>query len=257
MLHGSLHQAGLSRAIVHEAFHIPGLHRLGFAIDVNCRHAAFDAADWATIQIMLLDAQDSQLVLVDYQTRLMPAIFEGPLVVANALRLARIAQLMKVPLWATAQNPAKLGDTMPELDTVIKESGGRTLAKMSFGACAAGLVDVLRPPERKPAGGNARSVPKHLQNTTQQSAAERNNILVAGCETHVCLLQTALELLEQEFDVWVVTDACGSRTERNRDAAFDRLAGNGAELVTTEMVAFEWLRSAEHPFFKQVQALIK
>jgi nicotinamidase-related amidase len=70
-------------------------------------------------------------------------------------------------------------------------------------------------------------------------------------------MQTALELLEQEFDVWVVTDACSSRSERNRDAAFDRLAGNGAELVTTEMVAFEWLRSAEHPAFRDVHKLIK
>jgi hypothetical protein len=54
-----------------------------------------------------------------------------------------------------------------------------------------------------------------------------------------------------------VTDACSSRSERNRDAAFDRLAGNGAELVTTEMVAFEWLRTADHEMFKQVQSLIK
>ena len=67
--------------------------------------------------------------------------------------------------------------------------------------------------------------------------------MIAGCEAHVCLLQTALDLLEDEFEVWVVTDACSSRTERNRDAAFDRLAGAGAELVTTEMVGFEWLRT--------------
>jgi len=73
----------------------------------------------------------------------------------------------------------------------------------------------------------------------------------------VCLLQTALDLLDEEFEVWVVTDACTSRTERNRDAAYDRLAGAGAELVTTEMVIFEWLRTAEHPDFKAVQALIK
>ena len=69
-------------------------------------------------------------------------------------------------------------------------------------------------------------------------------------------LQTALGLIEQEIDVWVVTDACGSRTERNRDAAFDRLAGAGAELVTTEMVAFEWLRTAEHPAFRDMLALV-
>lgn len=206
---------------------------------------------------MLLDAHDSQLVLVDYQTRLMPAIFEGPLVLANALRLSRIAQLMEVPLWATEQNPAKLGENLSELRVLVAQSGGKTLAKMSFGA-AEELVDWLRPPDRKaPGGGNVRSLPKHLQKAVPPSRPARPSIVIAGCEAHVCLMQTALELLEQEFDVWVVTDACGSRTERNRDAAFDRLAGNGAELVTTEMVAFEWLRTAEHPLFKQVQTLIK
>ena len=64
-------------------------------------------------------------------------------------------------------------------------------------------------------------------------------------------------LLEEEFEVWVVTDACSSRSERNRDAAFDRLAGAGAELVTTEMVAFEWLRTVEHPVFKEILGLVK
>ena len=82
-------------------------------------------------------------------------------------------------------------------------------------------------------------------------------MVIAGCEAHVCLLQTALDLLEDEFEVWVVTDACASRSDRDRDAAFDRLAGAGAELLTTEMVLFEWLRSAENPNFKQVQTWIK
>ena len=82
-------------------------------------------------------------------------------------------------------------------------------------------------------------------------------VVIAGCEAHVCLLQTALGLLEEELDVWVVTDACSSRSERNRDAAFDRLAAAGAELVTTEMVAFEWLRDAGHPRFKEVLAIVK
>ena len=69
--------------------------------------------------------------------------------------------------------------------------------------------------------------------------------------------KTALDLLEDDFEVWVVTDACASRSDRDRDAAFDRLAGAGAELLTTEMVLFEWLRSAENPDFKQVQTWIK
>lgn len=207
---------------------------------------------------MLLDADDSQLVLVDYQARLMPAIFEGELVLANALRLARLAGLMQVPVWGTAQNPDGLGPTVPELQAAMESAGGKSLAKMHFNAVEDGLADWLRPPVRKPqGGGNARSLPKHLQKAVPAEEEGRGVIVVAGCEAHVCLLQTALGLLDEEFEVWVVTDACSSRTERNRDAAFDRLAGAGAELVTTEMVAFEWLRTAEHPAFKDVLGLVK
>jgi len=200
---------------------------------------------------MLLDVSESQLVLVDYQARLMPAIFEGPLVLANALRLAQMARSLDVPAFGTEQSPDKLGANPPELRALCR----KTLSKAHFSAVADGLADWLRPPAR-PASGNARSLPKHLQKPAAP-ATERGTIVIAGCEAHVCLLQTALELVEQEFDVWVVTDACSSRTERNRDAAFDRLAGAGAELVTTEMVAFEWLRSADHPAFRAVQGLIK
>lgn len=207
---------------------------------------------------MLLDADDSQLVLVDYQVRLMPAIFEGELVLANALRLAGMARLMAVPVWGTAQErPNKLGPNVPGVSAAIAAAGGRTLDKMHFSAVDDGLADWLRPPARKaPAGGNARSLPKHLQKAAPAEEEGRGVIVMAGCEAHVCLLQTALGLLEEEFEVWVVTDACSSRTERNRDAAFDRLAGAGAELVTTE-VAFEWLRTAEHPAFRDVLALVK
>ena len=203
---------------------------------------------------MLLDAAQSQLVLVDYQIRLLPAIFEGPLVLANAVRLGQLARLMAVPACGTEQNPSKLGENAPEVKVLCAQS----LIKMHFSAVEEGLGEWLRPPPQppQPVQGNARSLPKHLQKPAA-TAPERNMVVIAGCEAHVCLLQTALDLLEDEFDVWVVTDACSSRTERNRDAAFDRLAGAGAELVTTEMVAFEWLRTAEHPEFKLVQALIK
>ena len=198
---------------------------------------------------MLLDAAESQLVLVDYQAKLMPAIFESAAVVANAVRLGQIAQLMAVPVWGTEQNPSRLGQNLPELRALC----GQTLSKMHFSAVEEGLSEWLRPPAKAPAG-NARSLPKHLQKPPEP---QRSMIVMAGCEAHVCLLQTALDLLEDEFDVWVVTDACSSRTERNRDAAFDRLAGAGAELVTTEMAAFEWLRTSEHADFKAVLALVK
>lgn len=204
---------------------------------------------------MLLELDDSQLLLVDYQARLMPAIHEGSAVLANARRLVQMARLLKVPSFVTEENPQSLGTTVPELQTLIAQAGGKTFPKMSFSAVADGLAELLRPPVRAPQG-NARSLPKHLQKPGK-AAPERNTIVIAGCEAHVCLLQTALDLLDDEFEVWVVTDACGSRSERNRDAAFDRLAGAGAELVSTEMVAFEWLRSAEHPAFAEVLALVK
>lgn len=217
---------------------------------------------------MLLDLEQSQLVLIDYQFKLMPAIFEQELILANAIRLATAAKLFHMPIWATEQNPAKLGPNPVQ----ISSAATQTLSKMYFSGVAEGLGEWLRPPAKPQPpqrgggfrqGGNSRSMPKHLQNRPQQSQQseqdpeDRSMIVIAGCEAHVCLLQTALELLEEDFEVWVVTDACSSRTERNRDAAFDRLASVGAELVTTEMVIFEWLRTAEHDAFKNVLPLIK
>ena len=201
---------------------------------------------------MLLNAEDSQLVLVDYQERLMPALFQGDACLANGMRLAQAAHLLSVPVWGTEQNPGKLGSNPPQMKALCRQ----TLAKMQFSAVEEGLGEWLRPEVKSKPAGNARSLPKHLQKPVPTEPAQ-NSIVLAGVEAHVCLLQTALDLLEDEFEVWVVTDACTSRTERNRDAAYDRLAAAGAELLTTEMVLFEWLRSAEHPHFKEVQALIK
>ena len=182
----------------------------------------------------------------------MPAIFEADSVLLNAKRLAQAAQWMEIPVWGTEQNPEKLG----ALPGDVRQFCRSVLPKMSFSACADGLIELLKPPTRNTQTGNARSLPKHLQKKPEPESA-RQTIILGGVEAHICLLQTALDLLEQEFEVYIVTDACSSRTERNRDAAFDRLAGMGAELVTTEMVLFEWLRSAESDAFREIQALIK
>lgn len=197
---------------------------------------------------MLIEATASQLVLIDLQIKLIPAMHEGPVVVANALRLARAAQLLRVPTSVTEQNPAGLGPTVPELAEWAREP----LQKLSFSACDEGLVEQLQAYGTPKASPNARSVPKHLQKPAENA---RSEIIIAGLEAHVCVLQTVMGLLD-DFDVFVVTDACTSRTERNRDAAYDRLAAEGANLVTTEMVLFEWLRGSEHEQFKAVQALI-
>lgn len=198
---------------------------------------------------MLLEHTTSQLVLIDLQIKLLPAMLDGPAVLANARRLGAAAQLLQVPVSVTEQYPQGLGATVPEL----AQWAGTPLQKMSFSACDEGLLEHLQAQGAPKASPNARSIPKHLQ---KPPVNERMQIVLAGCEAHVCVLQTALGLVD-EFDVFVVTDACASRTERNRDAAYDRLAAEGANLVTTEMVLFEWLASAEHPQFKAVQALIR
>ena len=115
---------------------------------------------------MLLDVDDSQLILVDYQSKLMPAIHEGAAVLANAVRLGRMAQLLGVPVWGTEENPARLGENVSEVRALCS----RTLSKMHFSAVADGLANWLRPPARMAQGGNVRSLPKHLQKAVPPQA---------------------------------------------------------------------------------------
>ena len=127
-------------------------------------------------------------------------------------------------------------------------------AKMHFSASRTACWNCCA--RRRRQGGNARSLPKHLQKPPAPEAG-RDSIVLAGCEAHVCLMQTALDLLEEEFDVWVVTDACGSRTRTQPRRRLRPARRRRRELVTTEMVAFEWLRTADHPAFKDVLTLVK
>ena len=146
---------------------------------------------------MLHVPDDSVVVLVDFQTRLMPVIHEGVFVVTQAVRLARIAQIVGVPVMGTEQSPVQLGRNVPD----IKELCSSTVVKDHFDACAEGLVDAL------PAG--------------------RNSVIVAGCEAHVCVLQTAFGLLRSGRNVTVVSDAVGSRKTIDRDAGIARLGRQG------------------------------
>lgn len=178
-------------------------------------------------------AADSALVLIDYQERLMPAMHDGAAVVAKAAFLARVARELDVPVLATVQNPSRLGPNVDPLPELVDE----TVEKMTFAGCGPDLDAALG---RRTAHGGGTA-----------------EIVLGGCETHVCLLQSALGLLESGHRVWVVADACGSRHPADRDAALERLRAAGAIIVTAEMVAFEWLGTAAHPRFKAVSALVK
>ncbi len=177
-----------------------------------------------------LQAERCQLVLVDYQARLLPALHEGARALAEALLLADAAQLLGVPVLGTEQNPAGLGPNAPAL----AQRCARTLAKTHFDACEDGLLQAL---DDDPAG--------------------RSEVVIAGCEAHVCLLQTALGLRRAGRTVWVVAPACASRAAADHALALQRLAAAGAQVVSTEMVIFEWLQDCRHPRFREVLTRLK
>ncbi|MEO5697905.1 MAG: isochorismatase family protein [Burkholderiaceae bacterium] len=179
----------------------------------------------------LIDPRSCVVVLVDYQERLMPAIHRGAEVLAHAIGLADVARELGLRIIATEQNPAGLGHSVAE----ISRRCDATLSKAHFDACSDGLLDLLR---------------------TADGTAPRD-VVIAGCEAHVCLLQTALGLRRRGLSVWVVAPACGSRAADNHALAMHRLRTAGAGIVSVEMVAFEWLRSSDAERFKPVLERLK
>ena len=177
---------------------------------------------------MLLTAEGAVLLLIDLQERLMPVIHDHEAVVARCVRLAEAAQLLDVPIRATEQNPARLGATVAPLAAYPQA----TLSKTTFSAAVDPGFSALLP-------------------------AGAGQVVVAGCEAHVCVLQTVLGLLGSGRRVVVAADAVGSRDPADRAVALDRARQHGAEIVTSEMVLFEWLGDARHPKFREVQKLLK
>lgn len=178
-----------------------------------------------------LDPKRSSLVLVDYQSRLMPALEGGPAALGRAKCLAMGARILGVRTATTAQNPAGLGPGDADLDGLADAR----LEKRHFDGCADGLAALLTSP--------GRDVP--------------SDIVIAGCETHVCLAQSARGLLRAGFRVHVATDACASRRSGDRETALARLRDEGCRMATVEMALFEWLGSCDHPGFRDVLALVK
>jgi nicotinamidase-related amidase len=177
---------------------------------------------------VLLTTDGAVLLLIDLQQRLVPVIDDNETMVARAVRLAEAAQLLGVPVRATEQYPAGLGPTVAPLAAYPQA----VLAKTTFSATGdPGFAELL--------------------------PAEASQIILAGCEAHVCVLQTALGLLASGHRVIVAADAIGSRDPADRAAGIDRARQDGAEIVTSEMVLFEWLRDAQHPKFREVQKLLK
>jgi len=173
-----------------------------------------------------LDPENSLLLAIDFQPRLMTVIEDATTVVEHARRLRAVASLLGVPTLFTEQYAKGLGSTVEAF-----APSDDAFQKMTFDACGTpGFLDRLY---------------------------GKSDIVVTGCEAHICVLQTVLSLLEAGRRVFVVRDAIGSRRAESKETAIRRMERHGAEIVTVEMVVFEWLRTAEHPRFREVAALIK
>jgi nicotinamidase-related amidase len=175
---------------------------------------------------MLLQANDSMVLLIDIQQKLAPAIYETKAVEQAAAWVLQVALKLDIPLLATEQYPQGLGHTVPSLRELLPDDA--VLEKVHFSAW------------REPA--------------VQQRLAilGRQQIVVMGTESHVCVLQTALDLLAAGYQVFVVAEAVGSRTVENKQLALSRMQQAGCQIVSTEMLAFEWLERAATDSFRQI-----
>jgi nicotinamidase-related amidase len=182
-----------------------------------------------TSPLKRLKAETSALIVIDVQDKLLVKLPTAAALVRNAAFLLDVAALVDVPARATEQYPKGLGPTTPEL---ARRLPNPLPAKTAFSCCGAGTfleeLEMLRRP----------------------------NVVLAGMETHVCVSQTALDLLHAGLHVFLAVDALGSRFAIDHDTALRRLEQAGAVLTTTEAVAFEWVGDAAHPQFKAFSKLV-
>ncbi len=181
----------------------------------------------------LLDAQSATLVVIDFQAKLVPAIFERERAVGNAQLLLRLAEILKLPAILTTQNAAGLGPTIPEIQSLAQNVA--PIDKTSFGCF--GSDEFVR--------------------ALKQRAPGANTLLVAGIESHICVAQTVLGALESGYLVHVAEDAVSSRTAENWRVGLNRMERAGAVMSSTEMMVYELLRKSGTPEFKAVLPLLK
>lgn len=180
---------------------------------------------------MLIRPSDSCLIVIDMQERLVPAMQAPARTIKNAKLLISVARELDVPVLLTEQYPKGLGRTVQEIAKVA--NGLPVLEKMHFSCMEdASFADTFR-------------------------ALGRKQAVIAGMEAHICVMQTAANLMDEGYEVFVVTDATSSRTLESEQACLDRLGACGAGIVTTEMVVFEWLGKAGTDSFKKLLPLVK
>jgi len=178
-----------------------------------------------------LDISQTALVVVDLQEAFRSAIPEFPQVVSRAAMAVRGFQILNAPIIVTEQYPKGLGRTAEEILYSLPD-GFETIEKTSFSSC----IDAF---------------------TEKLNEYGARQIVLCGLETHICVNQTAHDLLANDFEVHVLTDAVGSRYTQDRDTGLSKMLQSGVIPATVEMALFEMMRDAKHEQFKEIQSLIK
>ncbi len=175
---------------------------------------------------MLIHPNKSCLLVIDIQDKLVPAIHDSETMIKNTRWLAEIAKIMEVPVLTSEQYPQGLGHTIPELQDVLP---AENVMEKTFFSCMSEAscnekINALRP----------------------------NQVVIVGMEAHVCVLQTAIQLKQQAREVYVVADAVSSRNPEDKAMALERMRQCGINVVTREMVAFEWMQKSGTEQFKNI-----
>ncbi len=179
----------------------------------------------------MLEPSQAILVLVDVQGKLAQSMAQKEQLLENLKRMIQGAQILELPILWMEQNPRGLGPTLPEIAALLP--GMQPLSKLCFGCC---------------------DCDEFMQ---ALEASGRRQVLLVGIETHVCIYQTAMQLLQRKYHVEVVADAVSSRTAENRQIGLDRMRTAGVAVTSTEMALFEMLRVAQGPRFKAILNLVR
>lgn len=180
----------------------------------------------------MLNIKDTALVVIDVQGKLAQLMDQKEALFANLERIIKGVRVLELPILWTEQVPEKLGETTPKIRELLVDSA-QPISKSSFSCCGhRPFMDALK-------------------------GLQRKQVLLTGIETHICVYQTALDLLNLGYEVHLVTDAVSSRTAKNKQIGIERIREAGALPTSTEMALFELLRVAEGDKFRQIARIVK
>lgn len=179
----------------------------------------------------MLIVENTVLLVVDVQEKLVRVMSDRQVLIENLEKIIKGAQVLGIPILLTEQNPEGLGMTIPEVAHLLPDI--QRIRKLSFSCCGSD---------------------RFIQTVKR---VNRKQVLISGIETHVCVYQTAADLLNLGYEVQVVTDAVSSRTAENRHIGLERIKDAGTALTSTETALFELLRVAEGAKFKELLKIVK